>query len=78
MTEDLRRRSDLERQLHKLNQRLHHEYDARLGPGVVDQCVTAAKQRVARSRVPDFKPLLIERYAREALNHHRSNDNHRT
>ena len=43
------------------------------GSDVVDQCVTAAEQRVARSRVPDFKPLLIERYAREALNR-RSDD----
>ncbi len=76
MTEDLRSRSDLERQLHKLNQHLHIDYDARLGPDVVDQCVAAAEQRVARSRVPDFKPLLIERYAREALDR-RSGDGHR-
>lgn len=47
--------------------RLHEEFDAGLGPEVVDRQVAQTAERFASARVRTFVPLLVRRYAGEAL-----------
>lgn len=46
---------------------MHEEFDAAVGPAVVDRCVGEVAGAFAHARVRSFIPLLVRRYARERL-----------
>ena len=46
---------------------VHEEFDSRLEPGVVDQCLQDVAAWFADARVRSFVPLLVRRYATDAL-----------
>jgi hypothetical protein len=46
---------------------LHEEFDARLGPRAVEECIAEVTGRFADATVLSFVPLLVRRYAREEL-----------
>jgi len=53
--------------LHDLAHRIHEEFDERVGPGAVDQCVAQIAARFDGATVRSFIPLLVRRYVREEL-----------
>jgi hypothetical protein len=46
---------------------IHQEYDDRLDPSVVDQCLDQVASRFAGATVRSFVPLLVARYVRDEL-----------
>jgi hypothetical protein len=46
---------------------IHQEYDDRLDPCVVDQCLVQVATRFSGSTVRSFVPLLVARYVRDEL-----------
>ena len=57
----------LDNQLRRVRKSLHRDFDQQVGHDTVDDCITAALERVADSRFPDFQPLLVDRYARQSI-----------
>jgi hypothetical protein len=46
---------------------VHAEFDDRLDPGVVDECLDQVTARFNGATVRSFIPLLVSRYVREEL-----------
>ena len=46
---------------------IHQEYDDRLDPSVVDQCLDQVASRFTGATVRSFVPLLVARYVRDEL-----------
>jgi hypothetical protein len=46
---------------------VHEEFDERLDPRAVDECLSTASARFDGATVRAFVPLLVRRYAREEL-----------
>ncbi|WP_426566114.1 three-helix bundle dimerization domain-containing protein [Angustibacter sp. McL0619] len=46
---------------------VHEEFDTRLEPTLVDECIHEVAARFADARVRSFVPLLVRRYATDAL-----------
>jgi hypothetical protein len=46
---------------------IHQEYDDRLDPCVVDQCLDQVAARFTGATVRSFVPLLVARYVRDEL-----------
>jgi hypothetical protein len=50
-----------------ISRMLHEEFDARVDPHQVDECLDQVASRFADAKVQAFVPLLVRRYAREEL-----------
>ena len=46
---------------------VHEEFDDRLDPLIVDECLDGVAARFAGARIRSFVPLLVRRYVREEL-----------
>lgn len=46
---------------------VHQEFDDRLDPGTIDECVAKVAAGFADARVRSFVPLLVRRYVRDEL-----------
>jgi hypothetical protein len=46
---------------------VHQEFDDRLDPRVIDECLARVAARFTQSTVRSFVPLLVLRYVREEL-----------
>ena len=53
--------------LHDVVVTIHQEYDDRLDPCVVDQCLDQVAARFTGAAVRSFVPLLVARYVRDEL-----------
>ena len=53
--------------LHDVVVTIHQEYDDRLDPCVVDQCLDQVAARFTSASVRSFVPLLVARYVRDEL-----------
>jgi hypothetical protein len=53
--------------LHDVAHFVHEEFDGRLDPHAVDQCLKQVAARFDGATVRSFVPLLVRRYAREEL-----------
>ena len=49
---------------------VHQEFDDRLDPRVIDECLGRVAGRFTHGRVRSFVPLLVLRYVREELQTH--------
>jgi hypothetical protein len=47
---------------------VHEEFDTRVEPTVVEDCLREVASRFDGARVRSFVPLLVRRYTRDALN----------
>lgn len=57
----------VDQDLHDVSHLVHEEFDERLDPHVVDECVSKVSARFDGATVRAFVPLLVRRYAREEL-----------
>jgi len=53
--------------LHEVAHFVHEEFDGRLDPQAVDECLGEVAARFEDASVRSFVPLLVRRYAREEL-----------
>jgi hypothetical protein len=53
--------------LHDLASRVHTEFDERLDPLTVDECLNRVAARFDNATVRVFVPLLVRRYVRDEL-----------
>ena len=53
--------------LHDVAQRVHAEFDDRLDPRIVDECLDHVAAQFAGASIRSFVPLLVRRYVREEL-----------
>ena len=53
--------------LQSVAHRIHKEFDARLDPQTVDECLHRVAARFDGARVRSFVPLLVRRYVSEEL-----------
>ena len=60
-------RREIDADLHSVVITIHQEYDDRLDPCVVDQCLVQVATRFSGSAVRSFVPLLVARYVRDEL-----------
>jgi hypothetical protein len=60
-------RPEIDPDLHDVAQLVHDEFDDRLDPRIVDQCLDQVAARFAGARIRSFVPLLVRRYVREEL-----------
>lgn len=58
---------DIDKDLHDVAHFVHEEFDGRLDPGTVDECLDQIAARFSGASVRSFVPLLVGRYAREEL-----------
>jgi hypothetical protein len=58
---------EIDPDLHDVAQRVHEEFDDRLDPLIVDECLNQVVARFASAPVRNFVPLLVRRYVREEL-----------
>jgi hypothetical protein len=58
---------EIEADLHGVVIGIHQEYDSRLDPGVVDECLNQVAARFTGASVRSFVPLLVARYVRDEL-----------
>ena len=47
---------------------VHEEFDERLDPQAVDECITRVAAKFDHAKVRSFVPLLVWRYVRDELN----------
>ena len=47
---------------------VHEEFDERLSPQAVDECLTRVAAKFDHAKVRSFVPLLVRRYVRDELN----------
>jgi hypothetical protein len=57
----------VDKDLHDVSHLVHEEFDERLDPQDVDQCLKKVSARFDGATVRAFVPLLVRRYAREEL-----------
>jgi hypothetical protein len=60
-------RPDFNKDLQKVAHLVHEEFDDRLDPLVIDDCLANVAARFADARVRSFVPLLVRRYVRDEL-----------
>ena len=60
-------RPEINADLHDVVITIHQEYDDRLDPWVVDQCLDQVAARFTGATVRSFVPLLVARYVRDEL-----------
>jgi len=60
-------RPGIDADLHDVVMTIHQEYDDRLDPCVVDQCLDQVAARFTGATVRSFVPLLVARYVRDEL-----------
>ena len=53
--------------LQKVALLIHEEFDDRLDPHAIDECLAKVAARYADARVRSFVPLLVRRYVRDEL-----------
>ncbi len=53
--------------LHDVAHVVHEEFDGRLDPHAVDECLNQVAAQFAGASVRSFVPLLVRRYVREEL-----------
>jgi hypothetical protein len=53
--------------LHHVAQLVHQEFDDRLDPRAIDECLATVAATYADAKVRSFVPLLVRRYVREEL-----------
>jgi len=53
--------------LQKVAHLVHEEFDDRLDPHAIDECLAKVAARFADARVHSFVPLLVRRYVRDEL-----------
>jgi hypothetical protein len=61
-------RPELNKDLQKVTHLVHEEFDDRLDPQAIDQCLAEVAAQFADARVNSFVPLLVRRYVRAELN----------
>jgi len=66
-TESRSRQPSVDPDLHDVAHFVHEEFDGRLDPHAVDQCLKQVAARFDGATVRSFVPLLVRRYAREEL-----------
>lgn len=54
--------------LSEVAHRLHEEFDERLDPGAVDECLNRVAATFDHAKVRSFVPLLVRRYVCDELN----------
>lgn len=62
-----RPRPEIDPDLHDVAQQAHEEFDDRLDPRIVDECLDQVAARFATAPIRNFVPLLVRRYVREEL-----------
>ncbi len=61
-------RPNINADLSDVAQRVHEEFDERLDPRAVDECLTRVSAKFDNAKVRSFVPLLVRRYVRDELN----------
>jgi hypothetical protein len=59
--------SQINSDLQDVAHQVHQEFDDRLDPHAIDECLTKVAARFADARVRSFVPLLVRRYVRDEL-----------
>jgi hypothetical protein len=59
--------SQINAELQDLAHQVHQEFDDRLDPRTVDECLAKVAAQFADARVRSFVPLLVRRYVRDEL-----------
>ena len=62
-----RPRPEIDPDLHDVARLVHEEFDDRVDPRIVDECLDQVATRFADARIRIFVPLLVRRYVREEL-----------
>ena len=57
----------IDRDLNDVAHYVHEEFDGRLEPHAVDECIEQVAAQFAGASVRSFVPLLVRRYVREEL-----------
>jgi len=57
----------IDQDLHDVAHFVHEEFDCRLEPHAVDECLDQVAAQFAGASVRSFVPLLVRRYVREEL-----------
>ncbi len=60
-------RPQINADLQKVAHLVHEEFDDRLDPHAIDDCLANVAARYADARVRSFVPLLVRRYVRDEL-----------
>jgi hypothetical protein len=58
---------EIDTDLQKVAHLVHEEFDDRLDPHAIDECLAKVAARYADARVRSFVPLLVRRYVRDEL-----------
>lgn len=58
---------EIDPKLHDVAKIIHQEFDAKLDPNVVDECLDEVAARFKGASVRSFIPLLVRRYVSEEL-----------
>lgn len=58
---------DIDADLHDVAHFVHEEFDGRLDPHAVDECLNQVAAQFSGASVRSFVPLLVRRYVREEL-----------
>lgn len=60
-------RPEIDPDLHDVSHFVHQEFDGRLDPYAVDECLDQVAAQFVGASVRSFVPLLVRRYVREQL-----------
>ena len=60
-------RPDMNKDLQMVAHLVHEEFDDRLDPHAIDECLATVAARFADAKVHSFVPLLVRRYVRDEL-----------
>jgi hypothetical protein len=60
-------RPEVDTDLQKIAHLVHEEFDERLDPHAIDECLDKVAARFADAKVHSFVPLLVRRYVRDEL-----------
>jgi len=58
---------EIDPDLQKVAHVVHQEFDHRLDPRAIDECLTKVAAQFADAKVRSFVPLLVRRYVRDEL-----------
>ena len=68
VSDPLQQRPKINADLSDVAQRVHEEFDERLDPRSVDECLNRVAAKFDNVKVRSFVPLLVRRYVRDELN----------
>lgn len=60
-------RPDINADLQDVAYRVHEEFDEKLDPRTIDECLATVAAQFADAKVRSFVPLLVRRYVRDEL-----------